>query len=192
MQRPDGTDVDRGAGSAAIAGAVRQGALPRMALPVTTWSERWLPEPFVFTALAVLVVAAAALSIGSRPQTVVVAFGTGFWSLITVTMQMRSIVVLGSVAATSPPFTRRIDALARVPRTGRGAVAYISLVSMPTSLLNWALSLVFAGLLVRAVARRDEPAVPALPVCRREAGAHACVGVRAGRRDGWRVGWRSR
>lgn len=155
-----------------VSGAEREGRLQRFALAVTAWSERWFPEAFVFTALAVLVVATGALSIGASPHNVVVAFGTGFWSLITFTMQMTIIVIIGYVVATSPPATRLIDALARVPRTGRGAVAYVALVSMVTSLLNWALSLVFAGLLVRAVARRSD-----LQMDYRAAGAAAYLGL---------------
>ncbi|KAB0757911.1 TIGR00366 family protein, partial [Pseudomonas aeruginosa] len=38
----------------------------------------------------------------------------------------------------------------------REAVCWVALVSMLASLLNWGLSLVFGGLLVRALARRSD------------------------------------
>ena len=47
----------------------------------------------------------------------------------------------------APVVARFIDYLARVPRTGRGAVVYVGLVSMLASLLSWGFSLVFGGLL---------------------------------------------
>lgn len=162
---PGGADASPGGGS-------REGLLQRVALGVTEWSERWFPDAFVFTALAVLVVAAGALSIGASPKNVVVSFGTGFWTLVTFTMQMAIIVIIGYVVATSPPVKKLIDALAAVPRTGRSAIAYVALVSMVTSLLNWALSLVFAGLLVRSLARRRD-----LKMDYRAAGAAAYLGL---------------
>jgi len=52
---PGGADASPGGGS-------REGLLQRVVLAVTEWSERRFPDAFVFTALAVLVVAAGALS----------------------------------------------------------------------------------------------------------------------------------
>jgi short-chain fatty acids transporter len=161
-----------GGGGALPDGGLREGLLQRVAFTVTEWSERWFPDAFVFTALAVLVVAAGALLIGAGPKNVVVSFGTGFWSLVNFTMQMAIIVIIGYVVATSPPVKKLIDALASVPGTGRGAIAYVALVSMVTSLLNWALSLVFAGLLVRSLARRRD-----LKMDYRAAGAAGYLGL---------------
>ncbi|MFN0038093.1 MAG: short-chain fatty acid transporter [Burkholderiales bacterium] len=165
MKQPDNTTANSDSRS-------QDGVMQRAALAVTEWSERWFPDAFVFTALAVLVVAVGALTIGASPKVVMVSFGTGFWSLINFTMQMAIIVIIGYVVATSPPAARLIDALAAVPRTGRGAIAYVALISMVTSLLNWALSLVFAGLLVRSLARRRD-----LRMDYRAAGAAAYLGL---------------
>ena len=80
-------------------GAGHTGFFQRVALGVTAWTERWFPDAFIFTALAVLAVAAGALIIGASPKTIAVSFGTGFWSLITFTMQMAIIVIIGYVVA---------------------------------------------------------------------------------------------
>ena len=148
------------------------GIFQRIALGVTAWTERWFPDAFIFTALAVIAVAAGALLIGAPPKAIAVSFGTGFWSLINFTMQMAIIVIIGYVVASSPPVKRMIDALASVPKTGRGAIVYVAFVSMLCSLLNWALSLVFAGLLVRSLARRSD-----LKMDYRAAGAAAYLGL---------------
>ena len=63
---------------------------------------------------------------GAPAAAVAKSFGDGFWSLITFTMQMAMVVIGGYVVATSPPAARLIDALARVPRSGRGAVAFVA------------------------------------------------------------------
>ena len=148
--------------------------LVRTALRLSAWAERWFPDAYVFAALAVVVVAIAAMTFGAKPQDAAVAFGDGFWSLIPFTMQMAFVVIGGYVVATAPPVARLIDALAACPRSGRGAVAYVALVSMLASLLNWGFSLVFGGLLVRALARREN-----LQMDYRAAGAAAYLGLGA-------------
>ena len=149
-------------------------ALARAALRLSAWAERWFPDAYVFAALAVVIVALAALALRAGPTDVAVAFGDGFWSLIPFTMQMAFIVIGGYVVATAPIVARLIDRLAAVPRSGRGAVAFVALISMLASLLNWGFSLVFGGLLVRALARRE-----ALKMDYRAAGAAAYLGLGA-------------
>ncbi len=81
-------------------------------------------------------------------------FGNGFWALVPFTMQMALIIVGGFVVATSPPFTRLIRGLAGIPRTPRGAVAFVAFFGMASSLVSWGLSLIFTGLLVREIVAR--------------------------------------
>jgi short-chain fatty acids transporter len=150
------------------------GTLVRLGLRFTNWAERWFPDAYVFVALGVAVVAAAALVNGASPAAVATSFGDGFWSLVTFTMQMVMVVVSGYVVASSPPAARLIDALAGLPRSGRGAVPFLAAVSMLTSLLNWGMSLVFSGLLARALARRTD-----LHMDYRAAGAAAYLGLGA-------------
>lgn len=144
----------------------------RIALRCAAWAERWFPDAWVFAAIGVVLVAGAALATGASAQATVDAFGKGFWSLIPFTMQMAFVVIGGYVLASAPPVARVIDRLARWPRTGRGAVTFVALASMLTSLLSWGFSLVFSGLLVRALARRTE-----LAMDYRAAGAAAYLGL---------------
>src|ERR1700730_12334597 len=130
--------------------------LARLGLAFTNWAERWFPDAYVFVALAVAVVAAAALLNGARPSDVAKSFGEGFWSLITFTMQMAMIVISGYVVASSPPAAWLLNRLAALPRTGRGAIALTVTLAMLISLLHWGLSLVLAGLFVRALAQRTD------------------------------------
>ncbi len=150
------------------------GLLARFALRSAAWAERWFPDAYVFAALGVVIVALAALAFGAAPSATAAAFGDGYWSLIPFTMQMAFVVIGGYVVATAPVVARAIDALARVPRTGRGAVCYVGLISMLTSLLSWGFSLVFGGLLARALARRED-----LDMDYRAAGAAAYLGLGA-------------
>lgn len=150
------------------------GLLERLAQRFTRWAERWFPDAFVFALLALVIVALAALLHGAGPAAVSRAFGDGFWSLIPFTMQMAMVAISGYVVASSPPVLGLIERLARLPNTGPGAIAFVAGLSMATSLLNWALSLVFSGLLVRALARRGE-----LAMDYRAAGAAGYLGLGA-------------
>jgi short-chain fatty acids transporter len=131
------------------------GRVARAALALTDWSERWLPDAFIFALLATVLVIAAALAVTpAGPFQVVDAWGRGFWELIPFTLQMALIIITGHVLATSPPIGRVIRFLASLPRTPRGAVALVTFVTLAASWFNWGFSLVFGAVLAIEVARR--------------------------------------
>lgn len=117
--------------------------------------ERYFPDAFVFALAAVVVVFAGGLAIGESPVKLVTEFGNGFWVLVPFTMQMALVIVGGFVVASSPPLARLIRALAAIPKTSRGAVAFVAFFAMIASLVSWGLSLIFTGLLVREVTARN-------------------------------------
>ena len=161
--------------TASTGGSTKQeGALVRIAIGFTAWAERWFPDAFIFVAIAVVVVAVGAIANGASPVAVSVAFGNGFWSLITFTMQMAFVAIGGYVVATSAPAQRLIGWLADLPKTGTGAVGLVAFVSILASLVNWGLSLILGGLLVLALASRRE-----LRMDYRAAGAAAYLGLGA-------------
>ena len=133
-----------------------EGRMVRIAIGFTAWAERWFPDAFIFVAIAVVIVALAALGNGASPIAVSQSFGNGFWSLITFTMQMAFVAIGGYVVAMSHPAQRLIHSLAGMPKNGVSAVGLVATVSILASLLNWGLSLIFGGLLVRALAERRE------------------------------------
>ncbi len=131
----------------------RLGRLESLGLTLADFSQRWFPDAFVFGLLALIIIFIAGLLAGSRFQDLIDYFGQGFWSLIPFTMQMAMIIVGGYVVAVSPPVSRIIRRLSRIPRTPRGAIAFVALFSMLTSLISWGLGLIFAALLAREVVK---------------------------------------
>lgn len=133
----------------------RVGWLARLAGSFTAWSERWLPDAFIFALLGTLivVVAGVALTPSTLPQ-VIDAWGRGFWDLIPFTLQMALIIIGGHVLATSGPMHRMIRLVATWPRSPRAAVALVTLVALSTSWINWGFSLVFSAVLALEMARR--------------------------------------
>ena len=128
--------------------------LASVGLRLSDWFERWFPDAFALALAAVAVVFVAALATGSSFVQAAQWFGTGFWDLVTFTIQMSMIVVTGYAVATSPPVYGVIRRLAAIPSNGRNAAAYVGLFSMLASLVSWSFSLIFSGLLAREVAHR--------------------------------------
>ncbi|HEU5181240.1 MAG TPA: TIGR00366 family protein [Candidatus Polarisedimenticolia bacterium] len=119
-------------------------------------SDRYFPDAFVFALAAVLLVFAFGLALGEKPLKLVGEFGGSFWALVPFTMQMAMVILGGFVVASSAPVARLIGSLGGVPKSARGAVAFVAFFAMASSMISWGLSLVFTGLLVREVTRRVE------------------------------------
>jgi short-chain fatty acids transporter len=134
--------------------STEEGSLGRFGLALAAWSERWFPDPLVFALLGVVVVFIFGLILGQSPAKLAVQGGKNFWTLVPFTMQMVMIIIGGYVVASSPVVYRGIRALAGVPKTPRGAIALVALLSMLTSLISWGLSLIFSGVFVRELSQR--------------------------------------
>src|SRR5712675_22411 len=118
-------------------------------LRLSDWFERWFPDAFALALVAVLIVFAAAVSIGNSPVQAATWFGAGFWDLVNFTMQMTLIILTGYSVAVAPPVYRIVCRLAEIPKSARTAVAFVALFSMLSSLVSWTFSLIFSGLLAR-------------------------------------------
>jgi len=133
------------------------GPVARAALALTNWTERWIPDAFIFALVATILVIGAALA--ATPATLldtVDAWGRGFWDLIPFTLQMALVIITGHVLASSPPMGRLIRLIAGWPRTPRGAVALVAFFALASSWFNWGFSLVFSAVLAIEIARRVE------------------------------------
>jgi short-chain fatty acids transporter len=135
----------------------RSGVLARVAIALTAWTEKWIPDAFIFALIATVIVVVAAIV--WTPATlfhVIDAWGNGFWDLIPFTLQMSLIIITGYILATSAPMRRAIHAIAAWPQTPRSAVAVVTLFALVSSWFNWGFSLIFSAVLAREVARRVE------------------------------------
>jgi short-chain fatty acids transporter len=130
------------------------GGLVRIGLALSNWSEKWFPDPLVFAFAGIVVVFIIGLLLKESPSKLAIQGGKNFWTLVPFTMQMVMIIIGGYVVATTPLVNRLIQWLAKIPKTGKGAIAMIALFSMLTSLISWGLSLIFSGLLTRECAHR--------------------------------------
>jgi short-chain fatty acids transporter len=151
----DRTDTSQGLSAAERTTALQLSPVARLALALTAWTERWVPDAFIFALAATVIVFVAALTATSSTAVEIVdAWGRGFWDLIPFTLQMSLVIITGHVLATSPPMGALIRAVASRPRTPRGAVALVTFFALASSWINWGFSLVFSAVLAREVARR--------------------------------------
>jgi short-chain fatty acids transporter len=134
--------------------APKEGGLARFGLALAAWSEKWFPDAIVFALLGIIIVFGFGLLLGERPAKLALEGGKAFWVLIPFTMQMVMIIIGGYVVAATPAVYWVIQRLAEVPKTAKGAIAYVALFSMATSLISWGFSLIFSGLLVRELVQR--------------------------------------
>lgn len=132
----------------------KQTLMERIGCGLADWSERWFPDAYVFACMAVLIVAIAALLMGRTPMEVSVDFGKSFWGLVPFTMQMAFVVIGGYIVAASPPVKKCIVFLAKFPQSPKVAVAYVGFMAMMVSLLSWAMSMIFAGMLMKEISKR--------------------------------------
>ena len=154
---------------------MQSGWLARAGMRIADACERWFPDAFVFALAAIAIVFAGGVAIGVAPVKLATEFGAGFWSLVNFTMQMAMVIIGGFVVASAPPVARFTARLAAIPKSGRGAVAFVAAFAMLSSLLSWGLSLIFTGLLVREITRRLDGT--AVRVDYRAIGAAAYLGL---------------
>lgn len=130
-------------------------ALASVALALGRFSQRWVPSALAIAALLTLFTAALALgATPAGPREVLMAWGDGFWSLLSFTMQMALVMFAGYLLAVAPAVTGGLRRLAALPRSPRQAVAFMAAVSMGLALLNWGLSIVGSAVLARHLAVR--------------------------------------
>lgn len=123
----------------------------------TRMVSRWLPDPLVIAiALTGLALALAILVAGVAPLDAVDYWGTGFWDLLSFTMQMTVILLAGYMLAKAPPVDRSLDWLVSRVSKPKTAIVMITLVGGIGSWLNWGFGLVAGSVVAKKAAMRIE------------------------------------
>ncbi|TAM58545.1 short-chain fatty acid transporter [bacterium] len=132
--------------------------IARFALRMTAWTERYMPDSFIFALLATFVVVILVLlvdaGVRSHPIQLATAWGHGFWALLAFSMQASLTIISGAALATTPLALKAIRGIASKATTPRSAIATVALFAMLTGWFNWAFSLIFSAILAKEFARR--------------------------------------
>lgn len=122
------------------------------------------PSPFAIAVILTLVVFFLALIFTQRPENAVSTYPvklleywqTGFWELLSFTMQMALILILGHTLALTPIFNKLIGQLTKYCNSTAQAALVVSLFTILLSFFNWGLCLIFGAIFARKVAERSQ------------------------------------
>jgi len=119
--------------------------------------NRWLPDPFLFAIILTIVFFIASM-IGSQqsPIALVNSWGnsSGFWGLLSFSMQMALVLVLGSAMASAKVCKKILGAIASIAKDKKSAILVTTFVSTICCWLNCGFGLIAGALLAKEVARR--------------------------------------
>ncbi len=119
--------------------------------------NRWLPDAFLFAIILTIVVFFGAwAATGLNPIDLVDAWGNakGFWGLLSFSMQMALVLVLGSACASAKPCKKALRACAGLCHNNKQAIVVTTMVSTVCCWLNWGFGLVIGALLAKEVVKR--------------------------------------
>ncbi|MBR5001225.1 MAG: short-chain fatty acid transporter [Firmicutes bacterium] len=119
--------------------------------------NRWLPDPFLFAIILTIVTfVGSMIGTGLGAFELVEAWGNskGFWGLLSFSMQMALVLVLGSAMASAPACKRALGAIASCAKNKRSAIIITTFVSTVCCWLNWGFGLIAAALLAKEIAKR--------------------------------------
>lgn len=115
--------------------------------------QRWLPDAFLFAVILSLIVFLCGIFFQQQsPVQMANHWGNGFWKLLSFSMQMVLILVLGHVLAMSAPVQLFLSRLALLAKTPSQGVVLVTIVSVIAAWINWGFGLVVGALVARQVA----------------------------------------
>ena len=116
--------------------------------------QRYLPDPFLFCIILTMLVFIGGIAMtGQGPIEMIVHWNTGFWSLLTFSMQMVLVLVTGHTLARAPVMQMALRALARPANTPAKAIIFVNFFSSIACLINWGFGLVVGALYARQLAK---------------------------------------
>ncbi len=131
--------------------------LQKLAAASTRWSTRWVPDAWVIAIILTIVSYFLGLFFTkSNTYQLVQYWGRGFWVLLSFAMQMCLIIMTGYILATTPFFSRLLNAMAGWPKGPKGSIALMAIVSMVLAWINWGLSIVGSAVFVRFMVRKQK------------------------------------
>ena len=118
-------------------------------------AERWVPDSYVIAlVLSVITFFLAIMFTEASPYKIVQAWGQGFWTLLSFSMQMTLIVVTGYALATTPLCKKLITSLCGRPSSAPQVYLWGVILAAVGYYLNWGFGLIFAALITKELAKQ--------------------------------------
>lgn len=117
--------------------------------------NRFLPDPFIFCIILSIVVFVAAIPLaGMTPMEMVNAWGGGVWGLLSFSMQMALVLVLGSAFANAPAIKKVVSKIASLAKNPTQGIIVVTFFSIIACWINWGFGLVVGAILAKEIARQ--------------------------------------
>ena len=117
--------------------------------------QSFVPDAFVIAVgLTVCVLSLAVFGTDSPSDQVLAFWQEGFWSLLSFTLQMALVLLLGYSLAISQPAKLFMTWLCRPVKAPGPAVIWVTLLSAVASLFNWGFGLIFGAFIALELARK--------------------------------------
>lgn len=124
--------------------------------------QKYLPSPFSIAIILTLLTYVLTLVFTEAPENTSSTYSikileyweSGFWELLSFTMQMSLILILGHALALTVFFNKIITIFTKYCTTSAKAALWVSLLTIMMSFINWGLCLVFGAIFARKVAER--------------------------------------
>lgn len=116
--------------------------------------QKYLPDPFLFAVILTFIVFISGIFVTNQsPLAMIIHWNTGFWKLLSFSMQMALVLVTGHTLASAPSFKRGLRKLARIPKTPTQAIMFVTLISTIACWINWGFGLVIGAIFAKELAK---------------------------------------
>ncbi|HET7627766.1 MAG TPA: TIGR00366 family protein [Bacillales bacterium] len=127
----------------------------QMGAVFTRFSERFMPNPMIFAILLTIITFLMGIGLTDTGfMGMVKDWYSGFWNLLTFTMQMVLILVTGHALAVAPGVKGFIEKIAGKPNNNAHAAALTALVTCIFAWINWGLGLIVGALFALEVGKQ--------------------------------------
>ena len=117
------------------------------------WIRKILPDPLVIAIILTLIVGILAVVLTpTTPLGVIEIWSSGFWTLISFTMQVAFGLIAGAVLAQAPLVKRGMVKLCNIPRSSASATVLLSFTTLVLWFLNWGVGLIAGAFLAKEMA----------------------------------------
>ncbi|MFA9424352.1 MAG: TIGR00366 family protein, partial [Sedimentibacter sp.] len=118
--------------------------------------NRYLPDAFIFAIVLTIITFIGGIALtGQTPFQMILNWAgpKGFFGLLSFTMQMVLVLVLGSAMAQAKVFKNLLKKIAKTAKTPAKGIMITAFVSVVACWINWGFGLVIGALLAREIAK---------------------------------------
>lgn len=129
-----------------------------LGIALTNWTIRYVPDTWVIAVILSVVVFVMALIWGHVGlEGAVAAWGKGLWALLTLMAQFSFTIMIAYACVVAPVVGRALDRVASISNPDKPwqAVLVMTLFSLATAWVNWAVTIVVSAMLAPYIARRN-------------------------------------